>query len=55
MDKYFDLNKELKKLWNMKVSAIPIVINALETVLRSKEKYRRKSEIESRQFKPQHC
>ena len=31
-DKYLDLAKELKKLWNMKVTIIPIVIGALGTV-----------------------
>ena len=28
-DKYFDLARELKKLWNMNVTFIPIVIGAL--------------------------
>ena len=31
-DKYLDLARELKKLWNMKVVVIPIVISALGTV-----------------------
>ena len=31
-DKYLDLAKELKKLWNMKVTIIPIVIGAFGTV-----------------------
>ena len=31
-DKYLDLAWELKKLWNMKVSIVPIVISALGTV-----------------------
>ena len=31
-DKYMDLAKELKKLWNMKVTIIPIVIGAFGTV-----------------------
>ena len=31
-DKYRDLAKELKKLWNMKVTIIPIVIGAFGTV-----------------------
>ena len=31
-DKYLDLGKELKILWNMKVTIIPIVIGALGTV-----------------------
>ena len=31
-DKYLDLARELKKLWNMKVTIIPIVISALDTV-----------------------
>ena len=30
--KYLDLARELKKLWNMKVMVIPIVIGALDTV-----------------------
>ena len=31
-DKYLDLARELKKLWNMKMTVIPIVIDALGTV-----------------------
>ena len=31
-DKYLDLARELKKLWNMKVTIVPIVIDALGTV-----------------------
>ena len=31
-DKYLDLVRELKKLWNMKVTMVPIVIGALGTV-----------------------
>ena len=31
-DKYLDLARELKKLWNMKVTIIPIVIGAFSTV-----------------------
>ena len=31
-DKYLDLARELKKLWNMYVTIIPIVIGALGTV-----------------------
>ena len=31
-DKYLDLARELKKLWNMKVTIVPIVIGALSTV-----------------------
>ena len=31
-DKYLDLARELKELWNMKVMIIPIVIGALGTV-----------------------
>ena len=31
-DKYFDLARELKKLWNMKVTIVPIVISAFGTV-----------------------
>ena len=31
-DKYLDLSRELKKLWNMKVTVKPIVIGAFGTV-----------------------
>ena len=31
-DKYLNLARELKKLWNMKVTVIPLVIGALGTV-----------------------
>ena len=31
-DKYLDLARELKKLWNIKVGIIPILIVALSTV-----------------------
>ena len=31
-DKYLDLARELEKLWNMKVTIIPIVIGAFGTV-----------------------
>ena len=30
-DKFLDLARELKKLWNMKATVIPIVIGALGT------------------------
>ena len=31
-DKYLDLARELKKVWNMKVTIVPIVIGAFGTV-----------------------
>ena len=31
-DKYLDFARELKKLWNMKLAFLPIVIGALGTV-----------------------
>ena len=34
-DKFLDLARELKKLWNMKVTIIPIVIGTLGTVTKS--------------------
>ena len=37
-DKYFNLRKELKKLWNMKVIFIPIIIGALGTVTKRLKK-----------------
>ena len=31
-DKYLDLARELKKLWNMRVTIVPIVIGAFGTI-----------------------
>ena len=31
-DKYLDLSRELKKLWNMTVTILPIVIDAFGTI-----------------------
>ena len=31
-DKYLDLARDLKKLWNMKVTIIPIVVGAFGTI-----------------------
>ena len=31
-DKYLNLDRELKKLWNMKVTIVPVVIGALGTI-----------------------
>ena len=31
-DKYLDLNGEFKKLWNMKVTIVPIMIGAFGTI-----------------------
>ena len=36
-DKYLDLARELKNLWNMKVTVILIVIGALGTVIKGLE------------------
>ena len=33
-DKYLDLVRDLIKLWNMKVKVIPIIIGALDTVIK---------------------
>ena len=33
-DKYLDLARELKKLWNKQVTVVPIVIGALITVIK---------------------
>ena len=37
-DKYLDLARELKKLWNMKVTIVPIVIGAFGTVTKGLSK-----------------
>ena len=35
-DKYHDLARELKKLWNMKVTIVPIVTGAFGTITKGK-------------------
>ena len=47
-DKYLDLARELKSLWNMKVTVIPIVIGALGTVSKGLERGLEKLEIRRR-------
>ena len=36
-DKYLDRGRELKKLWNMKVTIVPIVIGAFGTITKGLE------------------
>ena len=48
MDKYLDLARELKKLWNMRVKVIPIVVCALGTVPIKLEKRLEDLEIRGR-------
>ena len=47
-DKYFDLARELKKLWNMKVTIISIVIGAFGTVIKGLLKGLENLEVGSR-------
>ena len=47
-DKYHDLARELKKLWNMKVTFIQITIGALCTVTKGLIKVQEDSEIRGR-------
>ena len=47
-DKYLDLARELKKLWNMKVMVIPIVIGVLGTLTKGLELGLEKLEISGR-------
>ena len=47
-DKYLDLARELKKLWNMRVKVVPIVIGALGTVPKGLEKSLSELEIKGR-------
>ena len=44
-DKYLDLARELKRLWNMKVTVVPIVIDALTTVTKGLVKAQKDLEI----------
>ena len=47
-DKYFDLARELKKLWNMNVTIVPIVIGALGTITKGLLKGLEDSEVGGR-------
>ena len=38
MDEYLDLQRELKKLWNVKVTVIPVIEGAVGIVLKNMEK-----------------
>ena len=48
IDKCLDLARELKKLWNMKVKVIPIVVGALGTVPKGLERGLENLEIRGR-------
>ena len=56
-DKYLDLSRELKKLWNMKVTVIPVVIGALDMVTKDwcRDWRTWKSEDKWTSSKLQHC
>ena len=47
-DKSLDLARELRKLWNIKVTVIQIIIRALGTVLKGREKGLEELEIGGR-------
>ena len=55
--KYLDLAREFKKLWNMKVTIVPIVIGALGTVTKGLLKGLKDLEVGGRVELPkrQHC
>ena len=38
IEKYLDLVRELKKVWNMKVTVVPLVVGALGTLAKALEK-----------------
>ena len=54
-DKYLDLPRDLKKLWNMKMTVIPIVIRSLRTVTKGFIKRTWKLEDEWSPSKLEHC
>ena len=47
-DKYFDLARKLKKLWNMKVTIMPIVVGALGAITKGFLKGLEESEVGGR-------
>ena len=56
-DKYLDLARELKKLWNMKVTIVPIVIGAFGAITKGLLKGLKDLEVGGRErlSKRQHC
>ena len=38
LEKYLDLVKELKKVWNMEVTAVPLIVGDLGTLAKALEK-----------------
>ena len=56
INKYLDLARELKKLWNIKVVVISILVDLLGMVLKDFERILEELEIkgESRSARPQH-
>ena len=49
-DKYLDLARELKKLWNMKVTIVPIVIGAFGTITKGLLKGLEDMEVDGREY-----
>ena len=47
-EKYHDLQRELKKMWNMKVNTTPIVIGAMEAIPKKLRKRLEQFEIKTR-------
>ena len=48
IDKYLDLARELKRLWDMKMTVIPTIVGTLGTILKSLEKSLKDLEIRGR-------
>ena len=48
IEKYLDLARELKKMWNMKVKVVPLVIGALGTHAEALEKRLKAMSIETK-------
>ena len=48
IEKYLDMARELKKVWNMRVTLIPLVIGALGTTDKALEKRLRPMVLEQR-------
>ena len=48
IEKYLDLARELKKMWNMKVKVVPLVLGALGTHAEALEKRLKAMSIETK-------
>ena len=55
IEKYLNLAREVKKVWNMKVIVVPLVVGALGTLAKELEKRLKTTGIETRLMNSTNC